>query len=250
MPRFAANLNFLFREYPAEARIAQAAAAGFAAVEILDPYGQPALEIARSLKETGISLVLINCPPPNYTGGPAGFAAQPAQQERFKRDFKRTLRYADLLRPDHIHIMAGAASGEEARACFIQNLKWAADIAPRQSLTIEPINQGDMPGYFLDDFALARDILGAVNRPNLHLQFDVYHAHKITGNAQKAWDEFGAAAAHIQIGGLPDRHEPTSGFDFRAFFETLDQSGYSGHISAEYHPRTTTENGLNWLPLV
>lgn len=248
MPEFAANLNFLFREYPMQERIARAVDAGFGAVEILNPYDQPARELAASLRKTGAKLALINCPPPNYTGGAAGFAAQVDHRDRFKRDFRRTLRYAQLLQPRHIHIMAGAAEGAEARACFIENLRWAADLAPDQSLTIEPINPKDMPGYFLNDFAQAQGILAEVDRANLALQFDVYHAHMITADAPEAWAKHGAGAVHIQIGGIPDRHEPVSGFDFPAFFETLDQANYAGFVSAEYHPRTTTEDGLGWLP--
>ncbi len=39
--------------------------------------------------------------------------------------------------------------GAVARATFLRNLEWAAAQRPEQSLTIEPINAIDMPGYFL-----------------------------------------------------------------------------------------------------
>ena len=38
MPRFAANLSFLFHEVPFEQRFARAAAAGFTGVEYFFPY--------------------------------------------------------------------------------------------------------------------------------------------------------------------------------------------------------------------
>ena len=84
MVKFAANLTFLFKEYPPHERIDKAALAGFEHVEILNPYELPATEIQRALARHQVGLTLINCPPPNYTGGAAGFAAQPEQQDRFR----------------------------------------------------------------------------------------------------------------------------------------------------------------------
>jgi hydroxypyruvate isomerase len=46
MPKFAANLSFLFTEVPFPERFKQAAAAGFKGVEYLVPYDHPASEIA------------------------------------------------------------------------------------------------------------------------------------------------------------------------------------------------------------
>ena len=197
----------------------------------------------------GLSLELINCPPPNYTGGDRGFAAVPGLEDRFMRDFRRTLRYAEMLRARIVHIMAGAASGEEARATFVKNLKWACTFAPNQQLTIEPINDIDMPGYFLNDFDLAADILDEVNAPNLALQFDTYHAFKIHGDVMACWNKHKDRVKHIQIGGLPDRHEPVTSkhLDYPAFFEMLDETGYTGAVSAEYNPAKRTEQGLGWL---
>jgi hydroxypyruvate isomerase len=249
MPKFAANLSMLFAEFPELDRYEAAAQAGFEAVEILFPYETPAPETQRALLRNGLSLELINCPPPNYTGGDRGFAAVPGLEDRFQRDFRRTLRYADMLRARIVHIMAGAASGDDTRTTFVQNLKWACEFAPKQQLTIEPINDVDMPGYFLNNFDLAAEILDEVNAPNLALQFDTYHAHKIHGDVQACWDKHKARVRHIQIGGLPDRNEPVKSkhFDYPAFFAMLDDTGYAGAVSAEYKPAKRTEQGLGWL---
>ncbi len=249
MPRFAANLTMLFAEFPELDRYEAAAQAGFEAVEILFPYDTPAPETQRALLRNGLSLELINCPPPNYTGGERGFAAVPGLSERFQRDFRRTLRYAEMLRARIVHIMSGAASGADARATFVENLKWACAFAPKQQLTIEPINDIDMPGYFLNDFDLAADILDEVNAPNLALQFDTYHAHKIHGDVMACWDKHKDRVRHIQIGGLPDRHEPvvSKHLDYPAFFKMLDDTGYTGAVSGEYKPAKRTDQGLDWL---
>lgn len=248
LPQFAANLSMLFREYPFLERFGAAKAAGFDAVEVLFPYDDAPRLITRQLLAHDLVLVLINCPPPNYTGGARGFAGVPELQDRFRRDFRRTLRYADQLKPRHIHIMAGAATGDQAHRAFVENLQWAAATAPHQSLLIEPINQTDMPGYFLSDFDLAADIIKQVAAPNLGLQYDAYHAQMITGDAFAVWEKHHNLVRHIQIAGVPGRHEPLAGdIDYPTFFARLDAMGYDGFVSAEYNPKTGTEAGLNWM---
>lgn len=248
MPKFAANLTLLFTELPFLDRFDAAAEAGFTAVEVLFPYDDAAKEVQRRLIANGLQMVLINTPPPSWSGADRGFAAIPGGQARFQQDFRRALRFAQAFKTTHLHIMAGEAEGDAARATFIENLTWAAAHAPNQSLTIEPINPGDMPGYFLSDYDLAADILAEVNAPNLHLQFDAYHAHKITGDMPGTWKKMKHLTRHIQVGGLPDRHEPVAGIiDYPAWFRQLDDEGYDGWVSGEYHPAGRTEDGLDWV---
>lgn len=247
MPRFAANLTFLFRELPFLDRFEAAAEAGFSGVEVLFPYDDAAGEITRRLRAYGLTMVLLNAPPPNWAGGERGFAAVPGGTERFRHDFRRALRFAEALGAQHLHIMAGKAQGLVARRTFVENLRWAADHAPRTSLTIEPINGADMPGYFLDDFDLAAEILDEVGAPNLGLQFDMYHAQMITGDGSAVWEAHGNRARHVQVGGVPGRHEPLGGeIDYPGFFARLDSGGYRGWVSGEYHPASRTEEGLDW----
>lgn len=249
MPRFAANLTMLFTELPMLQRFAAAADAGFRGVEILFPYDLGARDLTRAAMKAGLEMVLINTPPPNWAGGPRGFAAQPGLEDRFRHDFIRALRVAEALRARHIHVMAGVAEGPEARETFIANLSWAVERAPHASLTIEPINHTDMPGYYLSDFDLAADIIAKVGAPNLGLQFDAYHAQMITGDMIGTWRAHAALIRHIQIAGCPGRHEPTGGdIDYPTFFAALDETGYRGWVSAEYNPARLTENGLDWLP--
>ncbi|KPD13324.1 hydroxypyruvate isomerase family protein [Phaeobacter sp. 11ANDIMAR09] len=249
MPRFAANISMLFAELPYLDRFAAAANAGFTAVEILSPYDFAAKETQRALLANGLELLLINAPPPNYTGGEPGYAALPGGVDRFQRDIRRVLRYGEMLNVGLIHVMAGYAKGDEARDTFITNLRWAADFAPQQRFTIEPLNAGDQPGYFLDDYNLAAEVLEAVNRPNVGLQYDAYHAQMIHGDAAKVWESFGKQAVHVQIGAAPSRCEPGTGpVDFDSLFRAIDDSGYEGWVSAEYTPSTLcTEDSLGWM---
>lgn len=250
MPKFCANVSMLFTEYPLIDRPMAAAKAGFNAVEILFPYDENAADLGTALARAKMPLALINCPPPNYTDpdGPRGFAAVAGEEQRFQQAFRRTIRYAGALGAEFVHIMAGVAQGPQARAIFVENLRWAAAFAPKQQLTIEPINGHDMPGYFLNDFDLAMDILAEVDAPNLHLQFDAYHAARISGDVVATWDKVKTRVAHVQVGGVPDRHEPAGGdFDYPAFFAMLDKQKYKGWVSGEYNPAGRTEDNLFWI---
>jgi 2-dehydrotetronate isomerase len=247
MPRYCANITLLFNEYSLLDRVDAAHEAGFAAVEVLFPYDCAASDLLERLVRNRMSLVLINCPPPNYTGGPSGFAAIPGGEARFRHDFRRSARYATALGAHHLHVMAGVAEGAAARDTFVENLRWAAAEVPGQSLTIEPINPFDMPGYFLDAYDLAVEVLAEVDAPNLSLQFDAYHAHRLTGDVMAAWEAVRHLVRHVQVAGHPGRHEPQGGeIDYHAFLTRLDSEGYSGWVSGEYYPAGNTVAGLGW----
>lgn len=240
----------LFTELPLMERPFAAKLAGFDAVEVLFPYDDNAAGLGTAIARSGLPLALINCPPPNYANpdGPRGFAAVAGEQQRFQHAFRRTLRYAGALGAEFVHIMAGVAEGRDAQAVFVENLKWAAQFAGKQKLTIEPINGHDMPGYFLNDFDLAMAVLDAVDAPNLFLQFDAYHAARMGLDVMQTWDRVKARVGHVQVGGVPERHEPAGGdFDYVTFFKALDKSKYKGWVSGEYHPAGRTEDGLSWI---
>ena len=248
MARMAANLTYLFTELPMLQRFAAARRAGFDGVEILFPYDLASKDLDKAAQTEGLEFVLMNTPPPNWAGGPRGFAAKPGGEARFRSDFDRAMRFANVMKVRHLHVMAGRAKGPAARQTLIENLKWAAARAPQQSLTIEPINTRDNPGYYLDSFELAAEIVAEVGAPNLGLQFDAYQAQMIHGHVMPLWEQLAPLARHVQIAGCPGRHEPSSGsFDFTGFLRALEASNYDGWIGAEYLPSTSTSAGIDWL---
>jgi hydroxypyruvate isomerase len=57
-----------------------------------------------------------------------------------------------------------------------------------------------------------------------------------------------AGVGHIQIAGVPDRHEPDDGeVNFSYLFGLIDRLGYTGWIGCEYRPRGATSAGLGWV---
>jgi hydroxypyruvate isomerase len=143
--------------------------------------------------------------------------------------------------------MAGAAQGDAALQMFTDNLRWAGLQAPKQSLTIEPLNTIDRPGYFLNDYRQAMAILAKVDLPNVRLQFDAYHVQRIHADVPGIWAETRDRVAHIQVAQTPHRTEPTMGeIDYPAFFAQLDADRYAGWVSGEYEPAGKTHLGLGW----
>jgi len=194
MRKVAANLSLLWPELPFLERFDAAASSGFEAVEVLFPYDIAVRDIQRAMLRTGLSMLLLNAPPPNYTGGIRGFAATIGGQARFQHDMRRAFRYAEALGVKFIHVMTGEGEGQAAFDTVVENLKWASRQAPKGiTLTIEPLNR-----------------LDAVKKPNVRLQYDSYHAQMIHGDALEIWRRFGLRAAHVQIGDAPGRVPPGS----------------------------------------
>ena len=161
----------------------------------------------------------------------------------------QALSYAHVLGNKLIHVMAGLESAGANTKTFTGNMQRAADRAAASDITlvIEPINTRDMPGYFLNLTRQALDIIADVARPNLGLQFDLYHRHVMEGDVEAGLTEVKGIAHHMQIASPPDRGEPDQGdLDFKHLLRVIDASGYSGHIGLEYKPRNGTIAGLAW----
>ncbi|KIN74643.1 hydroxypyruvate isomerase family protein [Sulfitobacter guttiformis] len=248
----AANLSHLWPELPFLDRFDAAAAAGFTGVEVLFPYDIPAKDTQRALMRGGLQMVLINAPPPNYTGGQRGFAAVAGGEARFAHDMRRAGRYAQELRVPMIHVMSGVAQGDGAKDTMISNLT-AATMAAHEGLmlTLEPLCPQSQPDYFLNDYALAADIIASVGAPNLRLQFDSYHAQMIHGDAVAVFEKYRDLIVHVQIGDTPARGAPGTGdVDFPALFTAMRGAEYDGWVSGEYTPGHATKDTLHWMEML
>jgi len=136
-----------------------------------------------------------------------------------------------------------------AEMTFIRSLARAADAAREQDITvlIEPINPRDRPDYFLTRAEQAADIIAKVERPNVRIQFDFYHAQIVGGDLIRRFEKHLPHVGHVQIAAVPSRQEPDEGeVNYPAIFAALDRLGYDGWIGCEYRPRGKTEDGLGW----
>ena len=252
MPRFAANLTMLFNEWPFLDRFGAAADAGFSAVEVLFPYEASPDVVAGCLRRHALDLVNFNLPPGDWAAGDRGFAAVPGHEAAFRAALETALPYAEATGAGRIHAMAGIvpAGDPAALATFRDNLAFAADrIAPLGlDLLIEPLNPRDVPGYFLASFPQALAVIEGLARPNLKLQFDVYHRQILHGDVAMGLREAGARIGHVQIASVPSRAEPdVEELSFAFVCAELDRLGYAGHVGAEYRPSDGTLKGLSWF---
>ncbi len=250
MPRFSANISMMFTEVPFPERFAAAAAAGFEAVEIQLPYEFGTDEIAAELERHGLRLVLINTPAGDWVSGERGLAALPGKEAAFRAAFAEAIAYARALGVRQVHAMAGNAEGPIARDTYIRNLRNACDQAAEADVTvlIEPINTHDMPGYHLTTTDDAVEVIEAVAADNLGLQLDLYHCQMMEGDLARRVESLLPLIGHIQVAGVPGRHEPDNGeicYDY--LFGLLDDLGYDGWVGCEYAPAGRTEDGLGWF---
>ena len=253
MPKFAANLSMLFTEVPFIERFGAARTAGFEAVEFLFPYAFDPDDLLERLQRHQLQLVLHNLPPAFQS--PGGMACDPRRKAEFEDSVKTALEYASELQVPRVHCMAGILPGglapERAHETFVANLQFAADqFAPLGiDVLVEPINTYDIPGYFLTGTRQALAILAEADRPNLGLQYDIYHMQRMEGELSNTIRAALPHIRHIQFADTPGRHEPGTGeIHFRHLFNLLDEIGYAGWVSAEYLPSGSTEASLGWLP--
>jgi hydroxypyruvate isomerase len=252
MPRFAANLAYLFTERPFMERFGAAAAAGFTAVELQFPYDQSSSAVRAELERHGLTMLGINTPPGSLAAGEFGLAAVPGREADFAVLFRQALDYVVAIGGCQIHVLSGKVSPDRRPAAdttLVHNLMRAADAAAEKSITllIEPINPRDRPDYFLTRAEHAAAIIAKVERPNLRIQFDFYHAQIVGGDLIQRFERHFPVVGHVQVAAVPTRHEPDEGeVHYPAIFESLDRIGYRGWVGAEYRPRARTEDGLAW----
>lgn len=256
MPRFAANLSLLFNELGFLERFAAARAAGFDGVEFLFPYAFETEQIAGRLQRYQLELVLHNFPAGDWNAGDRGMACDPRRIGEFQDSVELALEYALDLGVKRLHCMAGKrppkVSRERAHATLVDNLRFAAgQLAPHGiDLLVEPINDRDVPGYFLTHSSQAASVIADCGAPNLFMQYDVYHMQRMEGDLADTLRALLPQIRHIQVADVPGRHEPGTGeINYPFLFRLLDELGYEGWVGCEYNPRGDTLAGLAWREL-
>ncbi|CAD5372704.1 Putative hydroxypyruvate isomerase [Rubrivivax sp. A210] len=265
MPRFAANLSMLYNELPFLDRFEAAARDGFTAVEYLFPYAFEARELRARLEAHGLQQVLFNAPPGDWDAGERGTASLPRREAEFRAGFARALDYAQALDCPRVHVMAGlrpaGVDDQTLRATYLANLAWAAELAANagRDVLIEPINTRDIPGYLLSRQDEAHAVLAAIGAPNLKVQLDLYHCQIVEGDLETKLRHYlpTGRVGHLQIAGVPLRHEPDLGeVNYAHLFDVIDEvsatCGWQGWIGCEYRPRRGavargTSDGLGWF---
>lgn len=260
MIKFSANLGFLWTELSLPEAIYAAKEAGFDAVECHWPYDDDPRDIAQALAETGLPMLGLNTIRGNEESaseGLFGLTALPDHIPQARAAITSAIDYASATGTRAVHVMAGLAEGNEAKATFVENLVFACDYAADKNITIliEPINTTDVPGYFLNTLEQAHDIITIVARANLKIMFDCYHVAKmasdlITDDVIANLKAFKPHIGHIQFASVPNRTRPDEGeLDYDAVFAEIAKMGWNHPLGAEYKPNGPTEASLGWKNL-
>ena len=261
MPRFAANLSMLYNDLDFLDRYAAAARDGFKAVEFLFPYAYEPSVLRARLTENGLQQVLFNAPPGDWDAGERGIACVPGREAEFRAGIERAIDYAQALECPRIHVMAGIvpanADAAAVHATYVSNLRIAARLAAVHGiqLMLEPINGRDMPGFFLSRQDQAHALITEIGEPNIRVQMDLYHCQIVEGDLAAKIRQYlpTGLVGHIQIAGVPERHEPDVGeINYPYLFDLMDSLGFEGWVGCEYKPARgvaphATRDGLGWL---
>lgn len=254
MPRFSANLSMLYPHLPFLDRFEAAAADGFRAVEYVSAYEyEPAL-IASLLDAHDLEQALFNLPAGDWAAGERGIACLPGREVEFRHSLDSAIAYAKATGCTRLNCLAGIAPPDMDRqaleAVLVENLRHAAPVLAEVGikLLLEPINQGDIPGFLVNTSDDYERIATSAGHDNLYLQYDFYHMQVVQGDLIRTFQRLQPRIAHVQFADNPGRHEPGTGeINYAAIFDALDGSGYDGWVGAEYRPLADTRAGLGWM---
>ena len=110
-----------------------------------------------------------------------------------------------------------------------------------------------MPGFFLNRQEEAHAIVAEIGATNLKILMDLFHCQVEEGDLairirKYLADPKQTRVGHIQIAGVPERHEPDTGeVRYEYLFDLIDELGYEGWIGCEYIPAAGTSDGLGWF---
>ena len=253
MPKFSANLTFLFTDLPLLERLGAAAKAGFKGVEYMSPYEEAKGDLATRLRDNGLTQVLFNLPAGNWGAGERGIAIFPDRVDEFRRGVHQAIDYAGALGCGLVNCIVGLtpkdADAHALRNTLVDNLAYAAAELAKANikLLVEPINTRDIPGFYLTRTDQARALIDEIGSDNLFVQYDIYHMQIMEGDLARTMEANLPRIAHVQLADNPGRNEPGTGeINYPFLFRYLDEIGYGGWIGCEYKPKTATVEGLGW----
>jgi len=254
MLKFSANLTMLFNEVDFLGRFERAARAGFKGVEYLFPYAWQKEELTEKLGKYGLEQVLYNLPAGNWSAGERGVACLPQRVGEFQEGVGLAIEYAKVLKCPRLNCLVGIVPedvpAEKVRQTLVDNLRFAATALEKEGirLLVEPLNDRDIPGFYLVHTKDTLRLFEEVNHTNLWLQYDVYHMQIMEGNLTKTIRDNLERIAHIQLADNPGRHEPGTGeINFTNLFHFVEEAGYDSWLGCEYQPADVTENSLGWI---
>jgi len=252
---FAANLSMLWADLPLAERFERAARAGFGAAELWWPGAAAAESLPGLTARWNLQLALLNFDAGDMAAGERGLAGDPGRREQVRANVPTALRIAQACGCRRLNLLLGLRQERyplsEQLACARDNVAWAADRAAQAGceVMIEAINPMDNGPCLLASTPAAAGFIADVARPNVRLQFDVYHVQRMEGDIVATMDAHWNLISHIQIADVPGRNEPGTGeINYPFVLGHIDRKGYRGAVGLEYHPSAgRAEDSFGWL---
>lgn len=262
--RFDVNCSILFTELPLPERPAAAKAAGFDAVELWWPFGDPVPPdrdvdaLVRALRDAGTQLVGLNFDAGDMAAGERGLLSQPANSARFRDNVAAVAAIAEATGCRAFNALYGnRLDGVDPRQqddLAAENLALAARTVARLGgvVLVEALNAYDSPSYPLISAADAVAVIERVERDagvdNLRFLLDTYQLGRMGENLRNVVAERAPRIGHVQVADAPGRGQPGTGeLDFAAVFDALTEHGYDGYVGCEYRPVGPSAASFSWM---
>ena len=256
---YAANCSLLFTEVELLQRPAAARAAGFEAIEFWWPWPDQAVppdaEIERfiaAVRDAGVQLIGLIFFAGDLAGVDCGVLSFPARSAEFRDNIDVTVGIGKALGVRAFNALYGnrvsEVTPEQQDDLAAENLTLAARAAAAIDATIliEPVS-GPKP-YPLRTASDVVTVLDRLDAPNVGFLCDLFHLANNGDDIDAVLAAYARRIAHVQIADHPGRGEPGTGtLDLDRYLSMIQSSGYSGYVSLEYIPTTTTIDSLRWL---
>jgi hydroxypyruvate isomerase len=245
------HLSYILGDLQFDERFPAARRLRFNAVEYPFPYEVDPDRYAALLTDNGLHQISIGAPACNYKAGEPGFSLTPSLKSEFDRSIDTVIGYAKTIGCTNVHVFAGPrahdVSRELAFETYCNRVAEAHDKLQAEGLNvvIEAVNSQDFKGYFIDHLGILLRALEVIDRPNVKIIMDVYHACVNSEDPVDFIEKYSSRIAHIQLADYPGRHEPGTGnVDFVQILETLRKVQYAGSIGLEYVPTRSVFEGV------
>ncbi len=237
-------------------RFEQARAAGFTAVEFWWPSDEDLADVEAVIREANLAVALFNFDAGDMPAGDRGLVSDPDRQEQFRENVPVALELARRLDCRRLNVLLGhekeGMDRDEQLDLARRNVAFAAESAAEQGaeVMVEAVNTFENGPYLLYTTEQAVAFANSVGRPNVKVQYDVYHMQRMEGNLVANLREYIGMIGHVQIADSPGRGEPGTGeIHYPYVLSELERLGYSGYVGLEYNPSTgETQESLDWLP--
>ena len=241
MMRLAANVSLLFAERPFLERFAAARAAGFGGVEFHWHHDVAPADVQDAVADAHLEVVLMNFDGGDLVRGDRGVLADPQRIEEFRANVPVALELARAVGCSRLNALVGRPlpgwTVKEQLDLARPALEAAADAAAEigAEVLIEALNSVDNGPCLITSTAAAAALARSTRRPNVRLQFDAYHMHRMGEDLLDSLTRHRDAIAHLQVADDPGRGEPGSGeIDFGRLLAALSTERDPDWIGLEY----------------